>query len=348
MNLFETCTLIATLEQAPPARTFLLDTFFNEVVTFQSQYVNIDIEKGKRRLAEFVRPTSQGKMVEKRGWTAKSIEAPYIKEKANISSVDILTRQIGQTIYMGGKSPAQRAEEELAKMLDYLRNRIVRKEEWMAASLLQTGKIVLDGEYSGVEIDFEMDGTHLFTPSLEWDETGSDPIRDLRDWCTTVSRDSGINPTVVIMGSDAVNAFINHDKVQKLLNLLKLNMGEIKPADIPSGASFYGTLSVGGATVDIYSYNEWYLNSSDVLVPMVDPKKVIIGSPNARTSRSYGAIQDIEYDGSSPVQTSNYPVSYFAKSWVEHDPAARILLVQSAPVVCLHQVDAFGCGTVLT
>jgi hypothetical protein len=151
------------------------------------------------------------------------------------------------------------------------------------------------------------------------------------------------------MGSEAVNAFVNNDKVQKMLNMLKLNMGEIKPADLPSGASFYGTLSVGGATVDIYSYNEWYLNDSDVLVPMLDSAKIIIGSPKARTSRSYGAILDVEYDGSSQFNGSaqTYSVQYFAKSWMENDPSGRNLLVQSSPVVCMHQVDAFGCGEVV-
>lgn len=345
-NLFDTRTLVATLEQMYPPKTFLLDTFFKEVLTFTSRYVDIDIEKGKRKLAAFVRPTSQGKFVEKRGWTTKSIEAPYIKEKTNITAVDILTRQIGQTIYMGGKSPAQRAEEELAKNLDYLRERIVRREEWMAASLLQTGKIVLDGEYDGVEIDFGIDPTHLFTTTTDWDDTASDPIKDLRDWCETISKDSGLNPMVVIMGTDAVNAFINNEKVQKLLDLLKLNMGEIKPADLPNGSSFYGTLAVGGATVDIYSYNEWYTDENGDLQPMLDPSKVILGNPNARTSRSYGAIQDVESDGQGQT-ANNYSTQYFAKSWIEKDPSARILLVQSAPVVCMHQVDAFGCAKVV-
>lgn len=348
VNLFDTRILIATLEQMYPPKTFLLDTFFRNVQTFATKYVDIDIEKGKRKLAAFVRPTSQGKTVERRGWTSKSIEAPYLKEKTNISPIDLLTREIGQTIYAGGKSPAQRAEEELAKQLDYLRERIIRREEWMAASLLQTGKIILDGEYEDFEIDFQLAGDHLFTPVKNWDDTDADPIRDLRDWSTKIAQDSGVNPTVCVMGSSAVNAFMNHTKVQILLNLLKLNMGEIKPADMPNGASFYGTLSVGGATLDIYSYNEWYMDDSDVLQPMLDPKKIILGNPSSRTSRSYGAIQDFEYDGAgNPTQPRNFVVQYFAKSWFEHDPSSRMLLVQAAPVVCLHQVDAFGCGTVL-
>lgn len=346
MDMFDTRTMIAALEQMYPPKIFLLDTFFKEKLNYTTKYVDIDIEKGKRRLAAFVRPTSQGKLVEKRGFTTKTIEAPYIKEKVNVTNIDIMRRQMGQTVYMGGKTPAQKAEEELAKNLIYLRERLVRREEWMASNLLQTGKVTLDGEYEGYEIDFGMDSSHLFTPSTDWDDAGSDPIKDLRDWCQTIAKDSGIVPNTVIMGSNAVNHFINHEKVQKLLNLLKLNMGEIKTSDLPNGASFYGTLAVGGATVDIWSYNEWYENESGVLVPMVDENKVILGNPSARTSRSYAAIQDVEFDGSASGGTDIYAVSYFAKSWFEHDPAVRWLLLQSAPVVCMHQVDAFGCATV--
>jgi len=347
VNLFDTRTLIATLEQMYPPKIFFLDTFFKEIVTFTTKYVDIDIDKGKRKLAAFVRPTSQGKMVEKRGWTTKTIEAPYIKEKVDITAIDLLTRQIGQTIYMGGKTPAQRAEEELAKNLDYLRERIVRREEWMASSLLQSGKVVLDGEYEGMEVDFTMAADHLFVPALEWDDAGSDPISNLRTWCTKIAQDSGLNPTIVVMGSDAVNEFINNEKVQKLMNMLKLNMGEIKPADLPNGAAFYGTLSVGGATLDVYSYNEWYTDAAGDLQPILDPKKVVLGNPNARTSRGYGAILDIESAGDNQISRT-YSTQYFAKSWIEPDPSARFLLVQSAPVVCLHQADAFGCATVLT
>lgn len=55
---------------------------------------------------------------------------------------------------MGAKTPAQKAEEELAKQPMILIERITRREEWMARSLLHTGKVVLTGEYEGFEIDF--------------------------------------------------------------------------------------------------------------------------------------------------------------------------------------------------
>jgi len=74
---------------------------------------------------------------------------------------------------------------------------------------------------------------------------------------------------------------------------------------------------------------------------MTDPKKVILGSTVAKTARHYGAIQDVEFPG-------DVSVSRFPKSWIEKDPSRRILMVQSAPLVSLHQVDAFAAAKVLT
>jgi hypothetical protein len=53
---------------------------------------------------------------------------------------------------------------------------------------------------------------------------------------------------------------------------------------------------------------------------------VIITSADLEGTRCYGAIKDEE--------AGFQAVPYFAKSWVEKDPAARMLLLQSAPFKC--------------
>ena len=90
-NLFDSRTMMAALEQAKPPRTFLLDTFFSGAPrTFDTEAVDIDIIKGKRRLAPFVNPRHEGKIVEKRGFKTRSYKPAYVKPKMVTTAEDIL------------------------------------------------------------------------------------------------------------------------------------------------------------------------------------------------------------------------------------------------------------------
>ena len=48
------------------AQTFLLDKFFPNIVMSDSEFVAIDIDVGKRRMAPFVSPLVEGRLVEQR------------------------------------------------------------------------------------------------------------------------------------------------------------------------------------------------------------------------------------------------------------------------------------------
>jgi hypothetical protein len=54
--------------------------------------------------------------------------------------------------------------------------------------------------------------------------------------------------------------------------------------------------------------------------------------------RAFGAIIDPEFAYGA--------MAYAPKSWIEHDPATRILMMQSAPMVVPSRVNAAMCITV--
>jgi hypothetical protein len=61
MDLFDTRTMLEPLETQFSPRTFLLDTFFPMIETHATPYVDIDIVKGKRRMAPVVAPRAEGR-----------------------------------------------------------------------------------------------------------------------------------------------------------------------------------------------------------------------------------------------------------------------------------------------
>lgn len=343
ISLFETRVMLAMLEQMKPVRTFLLDTFFPTIETSNAKNVDIDIVKGKRRLAPFVAPVVEGKVIDHNGYTTRSYTPPYVKPKMITTAQDFLNRAAGEHIYQSSQNAGQRAATQLGKDLSEMENMITRREEWMAASLVQTGSVSVVGDGVNDTIDFGMDASHLITLAgvdLWSDKTNSTPLEDLRTWRRLIVKDSGITPAVVVMGSDAVNAFLAHPDVRTQLDNRRIDLGLIKPEQMPSGATYWGFLR--DVAMDLWSYDEWYYDEdTSTEKPMIDEKKVVIGATNARTARHYGAIQDVEADLLASVPR-------FPKTWVEKDPSLRVLMVQSAPLVAMHQVDAFACATVLS
>jgi len=344
ISLYETRTMLQIVQQLKRPKTFLLDTFFPGFRQFDTLNVDIDIYKGKRRMAPFVSPVVEGKPVEKLGYTTNSYKPPYIKPKMPTTAQELLNRQPGQVSY-GTQSLPERAAAELGRELGDLLDQITRREEWMAAQALNGGVVSVVGDGVNDTIDFQMAGTHKVTNSggTLWTAVGtSHPITDLTTWARLCAQDSGLVPNVVVMGSDVANAFINHADIKGntgQFSSVKVSLGQINPQLLPNGVSFLGTITAPSLNVDVFVYDEWYIADSDGLeYPMVPVNKLFMGSTNAQNSKLYGAIQDME--AVEELGSSMIAVPRFPKSWVTKDPSIRWLMIQSASLVALNQPDA--------
>ena len=335
LALFETRTMIEALEQMLPARTFLMDTFFPEEKIFTTKHVDIDIKKGRRRLAPYVKPVSQGKLIDRIGFKTYSYIPPYVKPKTATHAQDFLNRELGQTIYSSSDGPMQRAEKQLGEDLAELDDMIVRREETQASELLHTGIVTVNGDGYSETIDFGMPATHKITltgTDLWTDQTNSEPLTDMRVWKRLISKDSGLVPTDIIMGSSVIDAFLEHPKVRAQLDTRRIDLGQITPEMLPDGVTYYGRIRDIGC--ELWTYEEYYIDPATAPTekPMIEADKVLMMSRRAYTKRNYGAIQDLR---------ANAAMKRFPKSWEEEDPSVRMLLLQSAPLLSLNQVDAF-------
>lgn len=347
VDLFETRTMLEMLEQRIPVRTWFLNTFFNRTKTFGTEAVDIDIRRGRRRLAPFVNPKREGKLVEKRGFHTQSYKPAYVKPKMITTAEDILKRQAGNIIYRTNEGPATYAAKQLGQDMAELDEMITRREEWMAAQALTTGKVRIIGEGVDDEMDFQFLATHLpvLSGSSLWsDHANATPLDDLKAWKRMAAKDSGISPSVALFGLQAIDNFMKCEQVigtdgggKNLFNMRAVDIGEIKPQLLPNGVTYYGRLTEIG--IDIYTYEEWYVDDIDENeYPMMPEDRVLMGSPLARCERLYGAIKDLD---------ALAPTARFPKTWKENDPSERILMVQSSPLMVPVEVDAFVSATVL-
>ena len=153
VSIYEPRTIGAIVKRLPPVHTFLKSTFFKNVKTFTTKSVDVDFKKGTRAIAPFVHPRIGGKTMPNSGYQTKTYTPPIVAPDMITSVDDLLNRLAGEPLY-GGKTPAERAVLKMAEDFTSLDEMITRREEWMAAQALYTGKIPIIGEGLNEEIDF--------------------------------------------------------------------------------------------------------------------------------------------------------------------------------------------------
>jgi hypothetical protein len=347
ISIYDPRTMGKVIRRMPPVHTFFRTTFFKNVLTFPSKSVDVDIKKGNRELAPFVNPRIGGKTIANSGYQTKSY-TPVLLAPNKITTIDdLLTRSPGETLY-SGKTPAERAIEKLADDFNELREQITRREEWMCAQAIFAGAIPIVGEGVNEVIDFSFTNKEtITTASKKWGVNTSDPIGDLERWHETVQKNGFVNCNVCIMSKDVANAFINHEKVQKLLDVKAYDIAVIKPRELPNGVTYVGTINKIG--LDIYTYNEWFLDNwtdpeAPTQKPLVPENTLALMSTAAEYSICYGAVTILDSTTDNFVTIEGQIVP---ESWIERRPSRRFLQLNSQPLPVPHEVDSWFVAKVL-
>lgn len=346
-DIYTPRTLGKLVTRIPPVHTFFRDTFFKNVRTFPTKSVDVDFKKGNRALAPFVHPKVGGKTVPNSGYQTKNYTPVLIAPNKVTTVDDLLERAAGENPY-SGRTPAERAVEKLADDLRELNEMIVRREEWMAATAIFTGQIPIIGEGLNEVIDFNFTNTEtIVTDALKWNGADADPLADLERWRKTVQKEGFVNCNICIMASDVSAAFVNNPKVRLVLDTKAYDLAVIKPRELPNGVTYIGTINKLG--LDIYEYNEWYLDDwtnpdAPEQKPLVPDGVVALLSTGADYSRYYGAITMIPEEGKAfaTVEGDRVP-----QTWVERRPDRRFLQINSKPLTVPHEVNSWFVAHVL-
>ena len=343
MDMFSTRTMLGVVQDnEKKAKTFLRDRYFSNRVTFNTTKIDIDlVGPGKRKLAPFVNPKIGGIVVERDGYKTNSYEAPEVSPMRVTVAEDCLKRSPGETVY-SAKSPAQRAAEILGKDLSDLDDMITRREETMCAEALFTGKVTVNGEGYSEVINYwptesaDQPKTTLATP---WSDANADVFADLRAARRHVIQQSGVAPTELICSNATVEAMLARLIASgKELDLRRVDMGAIDPQHLPGGVTYWGYLK--DSALDIYSYDEWYLDEEGNEVPMVPENVALLASPNVHTTLAYGMVA-LYKDGENSAPHF-YEGARIPDSWVQRaNPAGRIVQIKSRPLPIVNQVNGF-------
>jgi hypothetical protein len=338
IDLFSPRVMIAAVQAIKPVRTFIRDTFFSNRKTSMQETVEVQLRKGKRRLAPFVSPVIGGKVMDRMGYTVSDYKPPLVAPRTITKAEDLQKRQFGEELY-DGMDPDQRAAKILGEDMVELDDAITRREEWMCAQALFAGTINMVGEGVNEVINFNHTKRVTLAAAKKWNTATGDPLADLGEWRESVMKDSGITPNVCIMATDVVDAFLANAKVQAAMDIRRIELGKIEPRELPNGATYIGTLTKLG--IDIYSYYEWYVDdATGTEMPMVPAGNVLLGSTNNSFQFAYGAYTDLS-------ENVTYAVPRYPRTWVEKGPNQRFLEMDSRPLPIPVDVDSWYVADVI-
>lgn len=348
MNIYDTNVLIQVVPNLMTSQNWLLDKFFPNITESDTEEVSIDVDVGLRRLAPFVSPLVEGKLVESRKFQTNSFKPAYIKDKRAPDLRKPIRRQIGERI--GGQYSAAEREMlnlqfELTDQIDMINRRL----EWMAASALQTGTVTVTGEgYETQVVDFgrssdltiALSGADKWPETVEAGKTNTKPTDDIEDWAQRMLKESGAVATDIVFTTKSWKAFRLDTSVKDsaiTFPALSPFGNQINPGtQIKTGAVYKGRWG----NYDLWVYNDWFIDPLDGKEkPMIADGSVIMSGADLMGTRAFGAIIDPAF---------NYgPMAYAPKSWLQHDPAQRFIMVQSAPLVIPSCVNASLCAVVV-
>ena len=347
VSIYEPRTMGRVVTKLPPVHTFFRSTFFKNEETFVTKEVDVDFVKGSRKIAPYVHPVIGGKTVANTGYETKRYTPPMVAPDKVTTVDDLLKRIPGESI-VSGRSPAERAVLKMSSDFSELRDMITRREELMCVQSIFMGRIPIIGEGLNEVIDFQFTNREVITTAAKkWTGKDSDPIADLKRWHKRVQKKGLTNCDMCIMSDDVATVFINHEKVKNLLDIKNYHLAVIQPRQLPGGVTYIGTITELG--LDIYTYNEWYLDDwtdpeNATEKPLVPEGELVLISSHANYSMYYGAITLVD-ENTKAFRTVEG--KYVPDTWVKRKPARRFLQLSSAPLSVPHDVDSWFVAKVI-
>lgn len=336
MPEYTTREMMEAIDQTPPVRSFLQRTFFPGEQTHVTEKVEFDVRKGKRIMAPFVSPRKGGKVITRQGFKTNQFTTPKIAPERVLTVDDIAARAIGENIY-SQRTPAEREDELLAKDFTDLEESIDRRKEWMCRQILFEGKLDVQDEEEGVDvqIDFGFSNIVVLGADEQWSLATADPMPLFRRLRKKIIKDTGRAPDIAIFSSDVIEDFVKNAAVIKAMDVLNMKNVVIEPRVVDPALTFYGRIAE--LDLDLYTYDEWFLNDEGEEESIIPPGTVILGHSDGEGQFEYGLVTQME-----DKKFHSYEGKLVPKVWVDENSEVKKARLTSRPLPRPYDVESWA------
>jgi hypothetical protein len=334
-DLYSTATLLGVVRVTPIESSYWLDQFFNRQINFTTEEIMFDRIKTSRRLAPFVSPVVQGRVMRSQGYETRAFRPAYSKPKHIVDPNRQFDRLPGEALG-GDTTPAQRWNAAVVENIREEREALQRLFNWMAAMAVIHGKVTIAGEdYPTAVVDFGRDPrlTRVLAGTARWGEADAQPLADVQELRTIAFQESGSPITRLTMGLEAFDRFFKSQDVKDLLKGDSVNVNRTSDSTLSAMGStdtpfeYRGVLqgANGQGRIEVYTYNEQYEDQDGQTVNYMSPLDVVGTGGGIQGVRCFGAIRD------KRAGLQSLPI--FPKMWDQEDPSVTYTMSQSAPLM---------------
>jgi hypothetical protein len=335
-TLYGTEELIIVQQRFPVLPDGFWMKIANRTITSDREEIlfeRLDIDN--RRLAPFVAPNVQGRVMRAQGFSARTFRPAYVKPKHIVDPQKAIPRMFGEPL-LGGLTMRQRFDARVADNMRLEKEMIQRRWDWMAAAAIRDGSVTVSGDdYPTVVVDFlrEPSLTIQLSGTATWNNVSTaNPLSDI-DSALESAFQYGLAPiTDLVFGTAAWKNFTQNSQVYELLNrFYRGTESDFDRSGVMPQNNFQqvGRISGANGSLALWRYKNWY---SDVgpdgkLTQMqyLDDTDVVGFGPAVDMVACYGAIQDV--DAGFVAQADIFP-----KMWKNEDPSVVYTMSQSAPL----------------
>lgn len=335
-DLYSTAALLGVVRVTPVESSYWLDNFYSRVMAFDTEQIMFDRVVTTRKLAPFVSPVVQGRVMRSQGYETRAFRPAYSKPKHIVDPNRVFARLAGEDIG-GSSTPAQRWNAAVVENIAEERAQLQRLFNWMAAMATIHGSVTITGEdYPTQVVDFARDAylTRVLAGTARWGEVDADPLQDIKELRTRAFLKSGSVISRLTMGIEAFDRFYADTKVQALLKGQEIgNVARTSDSSLSALGStdtpyeYRGVLqgANGQGRVEVYTYNEQYEDRDGNSHDYMSTYDVVGTGPGIQGVRCFGAIRD--------KRAGLQALPIFPKMWDQEDPSLTYTMSQSAPLM---------------
>ena len=268
-----------------------------------------DVVRGTRPIAALVPRGITGKIIEekeeKQGeFSSFSRTFPLARRIGNVSSDELIKRVAGETPY----SPL--SQQERARVLSSNMHISHIKAhmglfELLTSLMILTGKMpaILNTNDENLIYDYRRNPDHIHTVAEFWNTGNADILGDLDILSEFVHINGKLMPMMTVLGEDAMDAYLNDDKVKAYHDNRRMDLGMVSEKVVlpPELLHFVGdgrfqlrgqVITPKGYKLYLFSYNQVYDDPDTGDPTKYMPKdNVLVASPKARCDRFFGPGQ---------------------------------------------------------
>jgi len=346
-----------------------------------SKNVDIDIIRGNERIAALIhrggnsRPLNSQQNENEQKFTSFSRQYPLMEEEGDIESDQLINRVAGENPY------------QLLQRLTRMRilgfnihkesiRRIIRACELLASQSVLTGQhVAISGTTNTDYIyDFMRNADLTTTVGTAWNDTTPDIFGDIDGACTELRVLGHVTADMMVIGSTAMQAFLEDATVQTLadnrrIELIEVSMNNPVPPRfarfIEGGFIARGRLRTpGGYELWMFTYNDVYTNNAGTAVNYMPVDEALICFSGARCDRYFGPPEVLPttsakvafyqemfgFNPAAPPMPNNikgaahavdFRMAYF-DAYISTDWKKISIRSQAAPIFATTMTDAFA------